>query len=104
MLGDRLPDSLTAGRKEVAGAATLVERHFQALDEGSFEEAASCFSQDVIYSHPPDGHIGTADNPRLGIEGRQALLEAFRRRAGPAAGTGWTCFSGAAPTRCSRAS
>ena len=42
--------------------------------------AASHFSDDVLYSHPPYRHTGITDPDRVEFRGRAALLAAFERR------------------------
>ena len=61
-------------------ACALVGRYFAALASGQFTAAAACFSERVLYSHPPYRHTGITDDRRLELHGREELLETFRRR------------------------
>ena len=63
-----------------ADAAKVVHEYFADLDDGRFPEAASRFSDDVLYSHPPYKHTGIDDPGRVEFRGRVALLAAFERR------------------------
>jgi hypothetical protein len=62
-----------------ADARAVVEEYFERLDVGDFEAAADCFSEDVLYSHPPYG----PGQPRAEFRGRAELLAGLRRRRGP---------------------
>jgi len=64
-------------------AHAVVDRYFNALREARFEEAAACFSEDCLYSHPPYRHTQIKDPNRVELHGRDALLANFNRR-GPA--------------------
>jgi ketosteroid isomerase-like protein len=59
----------------------LVDRYFHALDSGDFDGAVDCFSEDVVYSHPPYRHTGidSADG-RITFRGRIELLAGFHAR------------------------
>jgi ketosteroid isomerase-like protein len=72
----------SADHRQVAGfqGARVLEEYFASLESGAFEEAAGCFSEDVLYSHPPYRHTGITDDHRINFGGRPALLEGFRRR------------------------
>ena len=59
-----------------ADARSTVDRYFEHLDAGEFEEAAQCFSADSLYSHPPYG----PGQPRAEFRGHDELLAGFRRR------------------------
>jgi ketosteroid isomerase-like protein len=61
-------------------AAPVLQDYFSSLEAGAFEEAASCFTEDTLYSHPPYRHTGIVDNHRINFLGRPALLDGFRRR------------------------
>ena len=61
-------------------AAAALDRYFGALDTGAFEDAAACFSEDVLYSHPPYRHTGIDGNERVVFRGRSDLLRAFEAR------------------------
>ena len=63
-----------------ADAATVVRGYFTALDAGRFAEAASYFSDDVLYSHPPYKHTGIDGPGRIEFRGRAALRAAFNAR------------------------
>jgi hypothetical protein len=55
---------------------TLVERYFEHLESGQAEQAAACFSPDVVYSIPP-----RAGETRRGlVVGRESLVASFRAR------------------------
>jgi len=58
----------------------MLERYFHALAESRVEDAASCFSDDVVYSHPPYRDLAIAGPGRATFNGRDELLAAFRRR------------------------
>ena len=61
-------------------ALQVLDRYFDALDGGEFEAAAECFSDDVVYSHPPYRHTDNAGDERVEFRGRQELLRGFRAR------------------------
>jgi ketosteroid isomerase-like protein len=61
-------------------ADKVLHAYFDALDAGEFEEAADCFSTDVVYSHPPYRHTGLDSDNRVVFRGRDALVAAFRVR------------------------
>lgn len=63
-----------------ADATGVVHQYFTDLDEGRFAAAASHFSDDVLYSHPPYKHTGIPDPGRIEFRGRPALEAAFRTR------------------------
>lgn len=68
------------GAAPTGDAAEIVGRYFNTLDEACFDEAADCFSADVLYSHPPYRHTGIDDPGRVVFKGRAALLAGFRKR------------------------
>jgi hypothetical protein len=57
-------------------ARAAVDRYFEYLDAAEFEAAAGCFSEDILYSHPPYG----PGQPRAEFRGRAQLLAGFERR------------------------
>jgi hypothetical protein len=57
-------------------ARAMVDRYFELLDGSDFEGAAACFSDDVLYSHPPYG----PGLPRAEFRGYDELLAGFRNR------------------------
>ncbi|MET0908935.1 MAG: nuclear transport factor 2 family protein [Ilumatobacteraceae bacterium] len=61
-------------------AIEVVDRYFRALGAGRFEDAAACFSPDVMYSHPPDQDPSIAGPGRAEFNGREELTAAFHRR------------------------
>jgi hypothetical protein len=61
-------------------AAAVVHDYFAALDAGRFADAAACFSDDVLYSHPPYKHTGITEPGRVEFRGRAALEAAFVER------------------------
>ncbi len=61
-------------------ACATVHRYLDALGGGRFEEAAACFSEDLVYSHPPYRHSGIHNERRLEFRGRQVLLAGFQER------------------------
>jgi hypothetical protein len=63
-----------------ADAMTVLHRYFEELEAGDFVAAAACFSEDVVYSHPPYRHTDNAGEARVEFRGRDALLAGFRRR------------------------
>ena len=57
-------------------AREVLDAYFEHLREARFAAAASCFSEDCLYSHPPYGPgAGRAE-----FRGRAELLAGFRRR------------------------
>jgi ketosteroid isomerase-like protein len=64
----------------VVEARELVDRYFHALDAGDFEAAVDCFSDDVVYSHPPYRHTGIDTEGRITFRGRAELLAGFNAR------------------------
>lgn len=70
----------STGRPGTGDARGVVEAYFHALARGQFEEAADCFSTDVMYSHPPYRHTGIQSNRRVIFDGRDELLATFRER------------------------
>ncbi len=78
-LPDQIPTDLAPDLRP-ADAIEVVERYFRALDDGRFEEAAACFSEDTMYSHPPYRHTGIDGAHRVVFRGRTDLLTAFRAR------------------------
>jgi ketosteroid isomerase-like protein len=71
-----------ADDRHAAGSqgASVLEAYFASLESGAFEEAAGCFMEDILYSHPPYRHTGITDDHRINFLGRPALLDGFRRR------------------------
>ena len=65
---------------EVGDARRLVHQYFDALDTGDFDAAAECFSDDVVYSHPPYRHTGIDGDHRIEFHGRRQPREAFEQR------------------------
>ncbi len=61
-------------------AAKVVDRYFDHLEVGRFESAAECFSNDVVYVHPPYRHTGIDSDERVVFRGQNELLDAFQRR------------------------
>jgi hypothetical protein len=58
---------------------TVIRRYFDYLEAGNFEAAVECFSEKVLYSHPP--YRGSPpDSPRKEARGRAELLALFRER------------------------
>jgi hypothetical protein len=68
--------SAAAAEGSPRDARAVVDRYFELLDASEFEAAADCFSEQVLYSHPPYG----PGQPRAEFRGRAELLEGFRRR------------------------
>ena len=57
-------------------ARAVLDAYFEHLGRGRFEEAANCFSEDCLYSHPPYARgAGRAE-----FRGRAELLAGFVRR------------------------
>lgn len=69
-----------AGSAEAADALAVLDHYFEELESGQFEEAADCFSADVLYSHPPYRHTGIEDDRRIDFRGRDELLAGFNAR------------------------
>jgi hypothetical protein len=63
-----------------ADARTLSRRYFDQLGSGRVQEAADCFSEDVLYSHPPYRQGGLLGMHRNVFQGRGELLAAFEKR------------------------
>jgi len=61
-----------------AAARPALDRYFRHLIAGEFAEAAACFSEDCLYSHPPYVPGG----PRVAFRGRGKLLSAFAGQRG----------------------
>lgn len=55
-------------------ARGVLERYFRDLQAGDFEAAASCFTDDVVYLHPPYDP-GDAERPEF--RGRDRLVAGF---------------------------
>jgi ketosteroid isomerase-like protein len=77
---DPLPRGAATDLHGDTAVADVVDRYFHALDVGDFAGAADCFSDDVLYSHPPYRHTGIDGHERVEFRGRPALLAAFERR------------------------
>ncbi len=58
-------------------AHELLELYFRELGAGDFEAAASYFTDDVVYLHPP---YNPGDEPRPVFRGRDELVAGFTRR------------------------
>jgi ketosteroid isomerase-like protein len=78
-LPDPIPTDLAVDQRP-ADAIEVVEGYFHALDGGRFEDASACFSEDIVYSHPPYRHTGIDGAHRVVFRGRTELLAAFRAR------------------------
>ncbi|HEX6349122.1 MAG TPA: nuclear transport factor 2 family protein [Candidatus Dormibacteraeota bacterium] len=63
-----------------ADAASVVDAYFHAMDAADFEAAADCFSDDVLYCHPPYRHTNITSNLRHDFVGRAQLLSGFAAR------------------------
>jgi ketosteroid isomerase-like protein len=77
-----VPPTDTRPAPELAvDARDIVDRYFHALEAGDFEGAVDCFTDDVVYSHPPYRHTGidSADG-RITFRGRAQLLAGFHAR------------------------
>jgi hypothetical protein len=57
-----------------------IEGYLHDLDAGRFEAAASWFSADAMYCHPPYRHTNITSDRREVFSGREELLAAFRQR------------------------
>ncbi|HUF98788.1 MAG TPA: nuclear transport factor 2 family protein [Ilumatobacter sp.] len=77
---DPLPCDADEAPHDVPALADIVDRYFHALDEADFSGAADCFSEDVLYSHPPYRHTGIDGHDRVEFRGRSQLLAAFEQR------------------------
>ena len=86
-----------------ADAAEVLERYFEALDTGAFDEAADQFSADVVYSHPPYRHTGIDCDDRIVFHGREQLRAAFTARAIRASTTASSPSGEAVASACSKA-
>jgi ketosteroid isomerase-like protein len=56
----------------------LLERYFTALNNGTFDTAAACFTEDCLYSHPPY----RPGEPQADFHGRRELAELWPSRRG----------------------
>lgn len=79
---DEARDPIPADAPHAAPASmsAVLDAYFGALDSGRFEAAAECFSDSVLYSHPPYKHTQIDGDRRVEFRGRDALLTAFRAR------------------------
>ena len=79
---DEARDPIPADAPSAAPASVpaVLDTYFGALDSGRFEAAAGCFSDSVLYSHPPYKHTQIDGDKRIEFRGRAALLAAFRAR------------------------
>jgi hypothetical protein len=59
-----------------ADARVALDTYFEHLEHGRFAEAADCFSEDCLYSHPPYA----PGAGRVEFRGREELLAGFMRR------------------------
>ena len=59
-------------------ARAVLDRYFESLSAGRFEDACACFSQDCLYSHPPY----SAGAARAEFHGRAELLAGFENVRG----------------------
>lgn len=82
---DSIPPDVAPDRKPV-DALEILERYFEALDDGKFDVAADCFAQDTMYSHPPYRHTGIDGEGRVVFRGRSELRAAFAERGQTAFG------------------
>ena len=69
-------DGASATHAAPVAAYPVLERYFSHLIAGEFPEAASCFSADCLYSHPPY----SPGSPRAEFRGRGAPLAGFEAR------------------------
>ena len=79
------------GEAAPGDARAMVDRYFEGLRAGEFETAAGCFSEDVVYCHPPYTGGGLKGSGRVWFRGRGELQAAFERRAARAIATGSRC-------------
>lgn len=68
------------GEAAPGDARAMVDRYFEGLRAGEFETAAGCFSEDVVYCHPPYTGGGLKGSGRVWFRGRGELQAAFERR------------------------
>lgn len=61
-------------------AMAKIHEYFDALDTGRFADAAACFSDTTLYSHPPYKDPSIGGPGRANFEGRASLEAAFHRR------------------------
>jgi ketosteroid isomerase-like protein len=74
-------DPMPATGTTVPGdAGRIVRRYFDSLAEGNFAAAAACFSEDVVYCHPPYTQGGLKGGGRVWFRSRPELQDAFERR------------------------
>jgi SnoaL-like domain len=59
-------------------ARAVLDRYFESLSAGRFEDACACFSEDCLYSHPPY----SAGAARAEFHGRAELLAGFENVRG----------------------
>jgi len=79
-VGARDPIPTDAPHSSPAAVFDVLHAYFGALDTGRFEAAADCFSDAVLYSHPPYKHTQIDGDSRVEFRGRDQLLAAFRAR------------------------
>lgn len=75
-----MPLEASAASTSEFDAMAKIDEYFAALDDARFDDAAACFSEDTVYSHPPyqDPRIGGPG--RATFAGRAELAAAFHRR------------------------
>jgi ketosteroid isomerase-like protein len=75
-----MPGEASAASTSEFDAMAKIDEYFAALDDARFDDAAACFSEDTVYSHPPykDPRIGGPG--RATFVGRAELAAAFHRR------------------------
>jgi len=78
--GARDPIPADSPQAAPASVSDVLDAYFGALDSGQFEAAADCFSDSVLYSHPPYRHTQIDGDQRVEFRGRSELLAAFRAR------------------------
>lgn len=72
----RLVDAPGPASSNGHNARGVIDAYLDRLEEGAFAEAADCFSEDALYSHPPYRDGGE----RVDVRGREALRALFEQR------------------------
>jgi hypothetical protein len=68
----------SGGQGDPGDARPILERYFTHLQAGEFEAAVACFSDDVLYSHPPY----RGDTERAQFRGHDELLHGLVHKRG----------------------
>lgn len=75
-----LPAEANSASTSAFDAMAKIDEYFIALDDARFDDAAACFSEDTLYSHPPYKDPAVGGHGRAAFAGRAELAAAFHRR------------------------